>query len=80
MNDITVYCKRMRLLLENLGMSQREFAEKTGITETAVCRYLQGSRIPNAGTLISIANATHVSVDWLIGFGDDDKMEFIKGA
>ena len=75
MNEQNVYCKRLKLLLENLGTNQKEFAEKTGITEAAMSRYLQGTRIPHAGTLIAIANATHVSIDWLLGFGSDEKME-----
>lgn len=69
--------KRLRLLLDNLGLSQREFALMTGLTEAAVSKYLSGVRIPHAGTLISIANATGVSPNWILGFGDDDKMEKI---
>lgn len=74
MNEI-VYSKRMKLMIENLGITQKDFSEMTGITEAAICRYLQGTRIPNAGTLIAIARATNVSIDWLLGHGSDEKME-----
>ena len=74
MNEI-VYSKRMKLMIENLGITQKDFSEMTGITEAAICRYLQGKRIPNAGTLIAIARATNVSIDWLLGHGSDEKME-----
>lgn len=74
MNEI-VYSKRMKLMIENLGITQKDFSEMTGITEAAICRYLQGTRIPNAGTLIAIARATNVSIDWLLGHGSDDVME-----
>ena len=74
MNEI-VYSKRMKLMIENLGITQKDFSEMTGITEAAICRYLQGTRIPNAGTLIAIARATNVSIDWLLGQGSDEKME-----
>ena len=74
MNEI-VYSKRMKLMIENLGITQKDFSEMTGITEASVCRYLQGARIPNAGTLIAIARATNVSIDWLLGHGSDEKME-----
>ena len=74
MNE-NVFPKRMKLLIENLGISQRDISEMTGITEASVCRYLQGARIPNAGTLIAIARATNVSIDWLLGHGSDDVME-----
>ena len=78
MNDATIYCRRLRLLLASLKISQKEFSEITGITEAAICRYLQGSRIPNAASLISIARATSVSVDWLLGHGADDQIEMLK--
>ena len=74
MNEI-VYSKRMKLMIENLGITQKDFSEMTGINEAAICRYLQGTRIPNAGTLIAIARATNVSIDWLLGHGSDEKME-----
>lgn len=69
--------KRLRLLLTNLGLTQRELAFKADITESAVSRYLDGSRIPNANTIIQITEATKVSPSWLLGYGEDNKMETI---
>lgn len=69
--------KRLRMLMDNLGLSQREFALMTGLTESAVSKYLSGIRVPHAGTLIAIANATGVSPNWILGFGSDDEMERI---
>lgn len=73
----TCVSKRLRLLLDNMGLSQKDFASITGLTESAVSKYLSGERIPNAGTLISIANATGVSPNWILGYGSDDEMETI---
>lgn len=70
-------CKRMKMLIDNLGITQREFALMTGLTEATVSKYLSGERIPHAGTLINIANATKVSPNWLLGFGSDDDIEYI---
>ncbi|MBR2554196.1 MAG: helix-turn-helix transcriptional regulator [Aeriscardovia sp.] len=67
--------KRLKILIDNLGISQREFALQTGLTESAVSKYLSGERIPHAGTLINIANGTGVSPNWILGFGSDDVME-----
>ena len=69
--------KRLKLLIDNLGISQREFALQTGLTECAVSKYMSGERIPNAGSLIRIAHATGVSPNWILGFGSDDVMEMI---
>lgn len=69
--------KRLKFMLDNLGISQKEFALMTGLTEAAVSRYMSGDRLPNAATLINIANATRVSPNWLLGFGSDDEIEYI---
>lgn len=76
MLDIYVQ-KRLKLLLDNLGISQREFALMIDSTDSAVSRYLNGERIPTTLTLIQIANATGVSPNWILGFGSDDEMERI---
>lgn len=69
--------KRLKYMLDNLGISQKEFALMTGLTEAAVSRYISGDRLPNAATLINIAKATRVSPNWLLGFGSDDEIEYI---
>lgn len=74
MLDIYVQ-RRLKMLLDNLGISQREFAIMIDSTDSAVSRYLNGERIPTTLTLIQIANATGVSPNWILGFGTDDVME-----
>ena len=69
--------KRLRLLLNELGYTQKEFSAMTGITEAAICRYLDGSRIPNEKSIVSIADVTNVSPTWLLGYGDDENVEFM---
>ena len=69
---------RLQLMLENLGLSQKEFAAKTGLTESSVCRYMQGARVPNATSLVQIADSTGVSPNWILGYGDDNQMEILK--
>ena len=74
MLDIYVQ-RRLKMLLDNLGISQREFAIMIDSTDSAVSRYLNGERIPTTLTLIQIANATGVSPNWILGFVTDDVME-----
>lgn len=69
--------KRLKLLIANLGLSQKDLSVKAGLTECAVSKYISGERIPNAGSLIRIAHATGVSPNWILGFGSDDEMEMI---
>lgn len=69
---------RIKLLLTSKGITQKEFAHETGLTEAAISRYMQGNRLPSATGLIQIADATGVSPTWLLGYGSDDKIEFLK--
>lgn len=66
---------RLKMLLVNLNLSQKELAQKTNITEAAISRYVQGKRIPNAQSIIQIAEATNVSPSWILGYGSDFLME-----
>ena len=67
--------KRLLLLLEDMNISQRDFADLTKLTESAISHYIKGDRAPNALTLINITNATKVSPNWLLGYGPDDQIE-----
>lgn len=58
--------KIQRQLTEQ-GISRKEFAAMTGLTEAAISRYCTGAREPKSVTLAVIANALGVSVDELLG-------------
>lgn len=66
---------RLKMMLLNLDITQKELSQKTNITEAAISRYIQGSRIPNAQSIIQISEATNVSPSWILGYGSDDLME-----
>lgn len=67
--------KRLQIMLNNLGMMQKELSEKSGISEGDISRYMNGRRTPSAMALINIANATKVSPGWILGLGSDENME-----
>jgi len=46
---------RIKYYLDKNNMTQRELAEKTGMTETSISRYVSGIRIPRATECIEIA-------------------------
>ncbi len=68
MEDFTA--RRLKELLESQGMSQKELAEKAGITESAVSHYLKGDRIPRGAILLNIAKALGVSTDYLLNLSE----------
>lgn len=58
---------RLQRLLSNLGMTQKELAAQTGVTEAAVSHYIKGDRIPRSSVVLKLADALKVSVDELMG-------------
>lgn len=48
-------------------ITQRELANRTGLTEVSIGRYCNGQRSPNVNTIIKIANELHVNADYLLG-------------
>ena len=70
--------KRLSLLINYLGISQRELAQRSGLTESTICHYIKGDRIPHADALLKIAKATGVRTDWLLGLGSDNAIIWIS--
>ena len=48
------------------GISQRQLADATGMTEVTISRYVKGKRIPSAEILGRIADVLGVTTDYLI--------------
>lgn len=57
---------KIQRLLDEQGISRKEFAAMTGLTEAAISRYCTGVREPKSVTLATIANALGVSIDELL--------------
>ena len=65
--------ERFAALLQARGLSQKELAQKTNLTESAVSHYLKGDREPRGAILLNIANALGTSTDYLSGKTDEVK-------
>ena len=59
-------------LLKQRGKKQSELAETIGITETALSRYIAGTRNPKPEVIANIATALHTTSDFLLGIENDD--------
>lgn len=64
--------------LKKLSMSQKELAEVTGLTESAVSRYVKGERVPRGINLMKIANALSITVDQLLADNTKDDIDVVK--
>lgn len=68
-----VFKERFAALIKERGLSQKELAQKTNLTEGAVSHYLKGDREPKGAILLSIANALETSTEYLSGKTDEVK-------
>ena len=64
--------KRISEMLQERGIQQKELAERIGITETAMSRYINGTREPKPDVIANMATALHTTSDYLLGIKNDD--------
>ena len=64
--------ERVKTLMERDGISQKELANLSGISEASVSRYLSGDLKPRMDILTNIAKVFNVSTSYLVG--EEDKL------
>lgn len=62
---------RIKELLTQKGITQKELSGLTGITESAISHYVKGDRIPRGANLVKIAKALGTTTDDLLS-GDHE--------
>ena len=62
-----VHGNRIKLLREQLGLTQTELAEKIGLTQAAIMHFEKGYKQPSQTTLVAIADVLDCSTDYLLG-------------
>lgn len=64
MND---FGEKVIMLLKKNNMTQRELANKVGIKEASLSRYISESRTPKGTIIANIANVLYTTTDYLLG-------------
>ncbi len=59
--------ERIKMLMEERHLNQKELARLSGVTEASMSKYLSGERTPRIDVIVNIANALNVTTDELIG-------------
>lgn len=67
---LKVFRDRFDLLRQERNFSNTEFSKFLDMSRQTVGFYLNGNRVPDALTLIKIAEKCNVSADWLLGLTD----------
>lgn len=61
------FAVRLTNALEASGMTQKQLADATGLTQASISRYINGDRIPRAQIAAKIAAALGITCDYLCG-------------
>lgn len=65
-NELVALGSRVKQIRENLNLSQREFADKCGLSKTYIGMLERGERNPSYLTLLQIAKCFGITLEKLI--------------
>lgn len=73
--------ERIRLLIESLGLTQAEFAEKVGIQPSTLSNALRGRNDVSSTIIIKIHETyPEISINWLMFGEGESNIESVAGA
>lgn len=67
--------ERLKELRQNAGLTQKQLADKIWVTKASISYYEQSERNPSPEVLMKLANAFHVTTDYLLGI--ENKQHYI---
>lgn len=70
--------QRMKELISKKGISQKQLAKISGLTESTISHYVRGERIPRGVNLIKIAKALDTTADYLLGNKENEDFDYVK--
>lgn len=69
------FAARLKKTRERQGLSQRELADRSGLTPAAISQLETGQREPTFSTIVRLATALRTSPNDLIGIGDAEPLD-----
>lgn len=57
--------KRIKKIRQNAGMTQREFADRIGVSRNTIAAYETDARVPIDAIIVSICREFNINEDWL---------------
>ena len=74
----TKFAERLRELMTESQIRQKELAQRARITEAALSRYLNDGRIPRIDVVANLATVLNTTTDYLLGRveRDEDDRDF----
>lgn len=75
---MSIFSDRLTALMRAKGLTQKEFAVKANITESAMSYYVKGVRTPSGEVLARIAKALDTTTDYLLGNTDNAEIPEVQ--
>ena len=66
---------KVKELMTNQNMNQKQLSQRSGITEASVSRYLKGDRTARLDIIINFAKALGVTTEYLLEDDDEVKLD-----
>ena len=70
MEWMRIFGQNLDYLLQQNRMSQNELAQRTGLTQASISRYVSGQQAPGFRAIVNIAAVLGITCDELINFDD----------
>ena len=67
MSNIALFPRRLRDMRKEKGFTRKQLAKEINASDKAIMYWELSKSLPSAILLLSLAEALHVSVDWLLG-------------
>lgn len=67
---LDIFAGNLAEILWDIGMTQKELAELTGLSEGTISKYLTRQQMPGVKALVNIGYALNIDLNELIDFGD----------
>lgn len=71
-NNINNFQSRLKIAIENKGISQAELARRSGLSRASITDYLKGKYKAKPGAIYSLAQALDVDTFWLLGYQNNN--------
>lgn len=62
-----VFAKRLKEARLSAGLTRPQLVEKSGVSKNSIFNLEHEKHIPNLYTIVALADALGVSLDWLVG-------------
>ena len=64
---LSIVSGRLALAVSRSGLTRAEIARRSGVSETAISRYVRGVRLVSTHALVALCDVLRVSSDWVLG-------------